>query len=76
MSLKDEVAALNIVGGGNRVENIIAMLDAEERKELIEMLDNHIYTGRAISRALSARGPAFAVSERTIQRYRQDREQV
>lgn len=74
MSLKDEVAALNIVGGGNRVDNILEMLTKEERAELLEMLDNPIYTGRAIAKALSARGPSYSVSERTIQRYRQDRE--
>lgn len=73
MSIREEIENLTIYGGGtSKVDNILAMLDDDERTELQELLADKRYTSRVIAKALSQRGGEYIVSERTVQRYRQD----
>lgn len=74
--LMDEVAAINITSGSSSIDNILRMLDEEDRDDLLNMIVDPLYTGRVISKALTNMGPRFAVSERTVQRYRQDLREV
>jgi hypothetical protein len=71
MGLKDELAELNIAASNNRLESIMQMLNTEDRAELVELLEDDSYTARQIAAVLCNRGPRFKISERTIQRYRQ-----
>ena len=80
MKLRDIVAELNIEGESGTIGDIMADLDSEDRELLDAMLNTVLsetprtkykYTGRDVSRALNGLG--YDISERTIQRYRQDK---
>lgn len=74
--LMEEVAAINISSGKSAIDNILNMLDEEDKAFLLDMLVDPTYSGRTISKALTGMGPRFTVSERTVQRYRQDLREV
>lgn len=77
MKLRDIVADINIQSEGGRIGDILADLDTEDRELLREMLDSQTasgrykYPARTVSRALTAMD--HPISERSIQRYRQDK---
>lgn len=80
MKLRDIVAEMNIEGESGAIGDIMVDLDTEDRELLDKMLYTVIsetpkvkykYTGRDVSRALNGLG--YNISERTVQRYRQDK---
>jgi hypothetical protein len=79
MNLRDIVAELNIQTEDGALGDIMADLDLEDQNLLRDMVYSFVetgsrpkykYTARSVSRALSEMG--YSISERTIQRYRQD----
>jgi len=72
-NLRDSILDIHIngvQGGENRIELILNMLSEEDKADLESLLENRLITAGTIAKALTDMDPLYAVSERTVQRYR------
>lgn len=68
MSFKDEVSENQSDSKENRINAILKTMDADEQKELLEVLADPEYQSAAIHKALRKRG--YDLSDASVRRYR------